>query len=77
MIRPRQLWEDFKAHRRGEVRVAPGMRGRVYARKEDRASGLQAVIIDPEATISARVYHAETDTWEDLGIIAKSKTGQV
>ena len=27
-----QLKEDLKARHRGEVRVAPGMRGRVYAK---------------------------------------------
>ena len=31
-----QRWkEDLKAFRRGERRVAPGMRGRVYERKRD------------------------------------------
>lgn len=32
-----KLWEDFKAKRRGEVRVAPGLRGRIYAKKEEIA----------------------------------------
>ncbi len=69
----RRVWEDWKAKRRGEVRVAPGLRGRVYARKEDRASGGGSMIglADSEATISARVYRAATGEWEDLGVIAE------
>ena len=71
----RQVWEDWKAKRRGEVRVAPGLRGRVYARKEGRASGMEPVLAEPEATISAKVYRAATGQWEDLGVIAKPKIG--
>ena len=72
----RRLWEDWKARRRSEVRIAPGLRGRVYARKKDKASGGGMVgLVDPEATISARVHRAATGKWEDLGIIAKPKIG--
>ena len=39
------FWEDFKAHRRGEKRVAPrNVRGRVYAREGDEPQGTSFVI---------------------------------
>jgi hypothetical protein len=35
--RAAEYWEDLKAWRRGEVRIAPhGTTGRVYARKDSR-----------------------------------------
>ena len=73
----RRVKEDYKAHRRGEVRVAPGMRGRVYKSRADldieapAEPGLQ-VKARPKATISARVYRAATGEWEDLGVIAEA-----
>lgn len=32
---------------------------------------------EPKASISARVYRKETDTWEDLGMIAGPEQTQV
>ena len=47
-----ELWNDFKAWRRGEKRIAPSNQfGRVYMKFEPK--------------IKVRVYRAATDKWED------------
>lgn len=38
---------------------------------EQGDTGLQKVAARAKATISARVYRAETDTWEELGVISE------
>jgi hypothetical protein len=56
----RRVLEDFKAWRRGEVRIAPGQRGRVYARKSDLqaaatvATTVAAPVDEAPATMTAR-----------------------
>ncbi len=61
----RRLKEDFKAWRRDEVRVAPGLRGRVYMRKSDLVPKEPGVRTKtrPEAKIKTRVYRASEDRW--------------
>jgi hypothetical protein len=69
------VWEDAKAYRRGEVRVAPrGVTGRVYARKDGQDSSPGSIELQASSvgTISAKVYRARTGTWEDLGVICKA-----
>lgn len=59
----RVLWEDLKAFRRGERRIAPRSvtRGRVYARKnEDTPSGSHfATKREPKATLSMKITRAD------------------
>ena len=65
----RRAWEDWKAHRRGEKRVAPRqLTGRVYARQGGGATNATS---KPKGTISAKVYRANSGAWEDLGVISK------
>lgn len=64
----RRVREDFKARRRGEVRVAPKecVRGRVYARPGERpASGGNAVAAKrgSAATVEARIFSAHDQKW--------------
>jgi hypothetical protein len=71
-----RLLERWRAWRRGEVRVAPShaMRGRLYGKRGvTTVSGGGAVAgkAEPKAHISARVYRAETGTWEDRGVISE------
>lgn len=55
----RTKWEDFKAWRRGEVRVKEG-RGRCYAKKDGEQSGpAQEVSRTRAATITAKVTRAD------------------
>ena len=69
----RAFWEDRKAKKRGEKRVAARhITGRVYARASDYPappptgdSGHSAVA-RPKATLHRRVYRAATGTWETL-----------
>jgi hypothetical protein len=59
------LVEDVKAWRRGERRVAPrGVRGRVYAPKEEAASGGSVVRIrkEPIASLVMKVTRADGST---------------
>ena len=72
----RELIQDFKAWRRGEVRVARGLRGRTHMRKSDiQAAGEQgssSVVKAPHKTtvrMTARHIHADgsPDTLYDLG----------
>lgn len=66
-------WEDFKAWRRGEVRVAPrGTTGRIYARKDGLESSPSSMEskTQGDCIIRARVYRAATGIWEDLGTIS-------
>ncbi len=65
----KSLWQDFKAGRRGERRVAPrGVRGRIYARKDgsDGNPGRMRASAKPKASIKRRVYRQATGQWEDL-----------
>ena len=73
------LWEDFKAWRRGERRIAPhGATGRIYERKNGHDSKmLKHAVTKPEVVISARVYRAATGQWEDLGEIAKAEVTEI
>ena len=57
----RQIWEDWKAARRGEKRTAPaGATGRGYQKHSSR--GALSVKSTRHGTISARVYRADTGT---------------
>jgi len=69
-----RLREWINMKRRGERRIAPGNRGRVYERKngDDGVGGTVAGKSVRKGTISARVYRASTGTWEDLGVIAEA-----
>lgn len=67
--RLKTIVENFKARRRGETRVPGATRGRIYARPsagtdEDKVAAKAA----PSLKLSARVYRAATDTWEDLNL---------
>lgn len=64
----RELWEDAKAWRRGERRVAPhGTRGRVYRRKKgDVPAGPMPGTATGTATMTAKIVRAD-GTVEDLG----------
>lgn len=54
----RTFVEDFKAHRRGEVRVAPrGHTGRVYA-KSSAPSSVARVSAQPVATLTMHITRA-------------------
>jgi hypothetical protein len=75
-----RLREWWRMKRRGEVRIAPGYRGRVYMKREELAGGVPAsgpgsieVKARPKGSISARVYRAATGEWEDLGVIAEAQ----
>ena len=73
-----QLGEWFRAKRRGDKRIAPtATRGRVYARRKDRedSGNRLSAKTRPRATISARVFHATTGEWEDLGVISSPEVG--
>ncbi len=63
----RSFIEDFKAWRRGEVRVAPRKcSGRVYAPRDVPAEpGFQSKT-KGEMVLKRRVYRAKTGVWEDL-----------
>lgn len=54
----RQLWEDFKAWRRGERRIKPG-RGRVYVKKDGSREEIQPAPKTPAATMTAKVIRAD------------------
>lgn len=73
-------WEDYKAWRRGEHRVAPhGATGRIYARtgQEGGTSGKMKVETEGLVSISARKFNAATGQWEDLGDIAKGTVMEI
>lgn len=67
----RVLWEDFKAWRRGEYRVAPRtVTGRVYARRsESQGAPAARARSRPRARMIIRVYRAATGTWEDPVVV--------
>lgn len=68
----RRLIEDFKAYRRGEKRIAPGMRGRVYARKNgdnDIGKGGKRFKSKAVATLHMRVIRAD-GTVEEIDVPA-------
>ena len=68
------LWEDAKAWRRGDRRIAPrGARGRIYRRKgaEGRGPGKppNVVIARPKPRVfiaPRRVYRAAEGRWHDI-----------
>ena len=57
----RALWEDFKAFRRGERRVAPRqIRGRVYAKKGAApSSGAVKTSARPSASLTMKITRAD------------------
>lgn len=71
MLERLRAW--WRARQRGEKRVAPpGVRGRVYVRKDALSDGGPDQIkvdAEPQAYISARVIRADGRV-EDLGVIA-------
>lgn len=54
----RTKWEDFKAWRRGEMRVKEG-RGRCYAKKDGSRDEIAPAKKAPTATITAKVIRAD------------------
>jgi hypothetical protein len=72
----KNVWEDLKAFRRGERRVAPhGVTGRVYAKRnpeKNLAGGGQKVLakttitIKPSAVIDASGKRHTPDEWRKL-----------
>lgn len=72
----RWLWEDWKAYRRGERRIAPrGSRGRIYEKKSGGTSQpghrhMRGGVKEIEVT--ARKIHAD-GTVEDLGVVSRGK----
>jgi hypothetical protein len=63
----RDLYEDFKAWRRGEVRVAPrGTRGRVYARKDGEPSGGPTVNVASTATATLTMIITRADGTKEI-----------
>ncbi len=67
------ILEDWRAKKRGEVRIAPhGATGRIYARREDDAvGGKMNIQTEGMITISARKFNSATGMWEDLGDIGQ------
>ena len=56
----RETWQDFKAWRRGERRVAPsGTRGRVYAQKSPSLSSAMEVETKTTYMTLAKVIRAD------------------
>ena len=56
----RETWQNFKAWRRGERRIAPaGTRGRVYEQKNPSSSGAHKVETKTTYTTLARVIRAD------------------
>lgn len=55
------IWQDFKAWRRGERRIAKG-RGRVYAKKDGSRDELDPVRVAPTATMTATLIRADGST---------------
>lgn len=53
-----EKWQDFKAWRRGEARIADG-RGRCYAKKGGSRDEIQPATKRPTATITAVVRRAD------------------
>ena len=74
-------WEDWKARRRGERRVAPyGATGRIYERIVEKESGpTRSIKVKTEGivSISARKFNAATGQWEDLGEIARGTITEI
>lgn len=55
----RSFVDDFHAHRRGEVRVAPrGQTGRVYAKVAPSPSSVAQVTAQPVATLTMQITRA-------------------
>ena len=71
----RVMWEDYKAGKRGEVRVADGMRGRVYEHKEKVAPGVLTggaahhIKAGTKVTLTARKWDSAKQEWVDLGVL--------
>ncbi len=81
IVRPRELWDHFKAKRRGEKKVAPyGTRGRVYQPAEGEpdmnAGNVMTVKKEPKVTIRAKVTRTD-GTVEDHGVVASTEAGTV
>ncbi len=62
LVRLYWIWEDFKAKRRGEHRIAPrGERGRVYAKNEPDPQPGHHVRARGKATLHMKVTRANGD----------------
>ena len=56
----RELWQDFKAWRRGERRIAPyGTRGRVYEKRDAPSSGAHVIETKTTYMTLAKVIRAD------------------
>lgn len=75
------LWQDLKAWRRGERRIAPrpATRGRVYARKDDnpgKPGNHLTARAAPKARITATIIDGKSgerftpEEWKNRGVIA-------
>lgn len=65
----KELWDDFRAWRRGEKRVVPyGVHGRVYERKikDESIAGLLATGKFAAKIIPTGYYNAVTKLWYDI-----------
>ena len=80
----RSLWEDFKAWRRGERRVAPRgvMRGRIYEKKGrvfgrvnhlPPQAGRHNVNVKPTVAVQVTKIHAD-GTREEIGTVPGTLT---
>jgi len=67
-----RIIEDFKAWLRGEKRIAPGVRGRVYERIEG-GPGVVARTTLKATLFPSRVYRAAEDAWYRVS----PKTGEL
>ena len=75
----RELKEDIKAWRRGEYRVSPGLRGRVYARKADTKRPLGTLLADAKPDIElvpTRVWKDSEQKWYDVDEYRKKFGGK-
>lgn len=73
----RYIFEGFKAHKRGEKRVAPRqVTGRVFEKKSGD-EGHRDVQAHPHGTMTSRIWRAETGTWEEgpSGPLKETKNG--
>ena len=71
----KELWQDFKAYRRGERRVAPyGTRGRVYAPKIAKSDpgSVKLVTKEPTASVNIKITRADGSV-ETMSVPAKVK----
>ena len=60
-------WQSW--HLKRDIDAGRVLRGRL----SEHSGSLDARASTRKATISARVYRAETDAWEDLGVVYKEE----